>query len=300
MLGLAKFPFSFHASSWCQSICSLSAGSWLEAGGWCFVVRLFWSSFLLHFAGCAGGASKACVVSHFLPPWIRESVSSDLTSPLSAPASLALPQLSLACHHLSLALRKAVPQSCPSVNPHYSRSWTLTSTCPYLSGSLDALLLHTMMLFCGLPGHKTRKRQYRKCWRWQIQIIFLICSEKCLAQRTLTSINPATSCCCCSGRWQWVLCMYVCAYVCERTAQWCGRRRRFAAQCRAAAPAQSIGSLSPTPKLGHRQVHFRATGQIDSSAFNFFRLRSGSCSEARGRSYKTVRNRDSRDLAVKC
>lgn len=32
--------------------------------------------------------------------------------------------------------------------------------------------------------------------------------------------------------------------------------------------------------MGRRQVHFRATGQIDSSAFIFFRLRSGSCLEA--------------------
>lgn len=84
--------------------------------------------------------------------------------------------------------------------------------------------------------------------------------------------------------------MYACVYV--REAQWCRGWRHLGAQCRAPAPAQSIGSLSPPPWLGCRQVHFRATGQIDSSAFIFFRLRSGSCSEAGGRSYKKVRNRD--------
>ncbi len=87
--------------------------------------------------------------------------------------------------------------------------------------------------------------------------------------------------------------MYVCVYV--TGAQWWGRRRHLGAQCRAPAPAQSIGSLSPPPRLGRRQVHFRATGQIDSSAFIFFRLRSGSCSEAGGRSFKMVRDRRERD-----
>lgn len=69
-----------------------------------------------------------------------------------------------------------------------------------------------------------------------------------------------------------------------RAARRCGRQRHLDAQRWAPAPAQSIGSLSPPPRLGCRQVHFRATGQIDSSAFIFFRLRSGSCLETGGRS----------------
>lgn len=161
------------------------------------------------------------------------------------------------------------------------------------------------MLFCstlpcpnllpGLPIHRVGKRQGaiegKENWRGWIHILPLICSEKCPAQRTLTPINPATGCYRCSGRHQ--NCVYVCVYV--REALWCGGRRHFGAQCRVEAPAQSIGSLSPPPRLGCRQVHFRATGQIDSSAFIFFRLRSGSCSEAGGRSYKKVRNRDWRE-----
>lgn len=86
----------------------------------------------------------------------------------------------------------------------------------------------------------------------------------------------------------------MCVCACEG-ARWCSRQRHLGAQCRAPAPAQSIGSLSPPPRLGCRQVHFRATGQIDSSAFIFFRLRSGSCSEAGGRSSKMVRDRDGRE-----
>lgn len=69
-----------------------------------------------------------------------------------------------------------------------------------------------------------------------------------------------------------------------KAARRCGRQRHLDAQRWAPAPAQSIGSLSPPPRLGCRQVHFRATGQIDSSAFIFFRLRSGSCLETGGRS----------------
>lgn len=85
----------------------------------------------------------------------------------------------------------------------------------------------------------------------------------------------------------------MCVYV--RGPRWCGRRRHLGAQCRAPAPAQSIGSLSPPPRLGCRQVHFRATGQIDSSAFIFFRRRSGSCLEAGGRSSEMVRDRHRRE-----
>lgn len=112
----------------------------------------------------------------------------------------------------------------------------------------------------------------------RIQILPLICSEKCPAQRTLTPINPTRRSegerLCCwgtggrGGRGRW-----------RGPAQQCcasGRQQqREAPQCRR-APAQSICSLFPA-RLGHRQVHFRATGQIDSSAFIFFRLRSGSC-----------------------
>lgn len=65
-------------------------------------------------------------------------------------------------------------------------------------------------------------------------------------------------------------------------------------------PGSGTGSIyrliiPPPPRLGCRQVHFRATGQIDSSAFIFFRLRSGSCSEAGGRSFKMVRGRHGRE-----
>lgn len=87
----------------------------------------------------------------------------------------------------------------------------------------------------------------------------------------------------------------MCVCVCARRPRWCSRQRHLGAQCRAPAPAQSIGSLSPPPRLGCRQVHFRATGQIDSSAFIFFRLRSGSCLEAGGRSSAMVRDRHRRE-----
>lgn len=89
--------------------------------------------------------------------------------------------------------------------------------------------------------------------------------------------------------------MCLCVCVCARRPRWCSRQRHLGAQCRAPAPAQSIGSLSPPPRLGCRQVHFRATGQIDSSAFIFFRLRSGSCLEAGGRSSAMVRDRHRRE-----
>lgn len=89
------------------------------------------------------------------------------------------------------------------------------------------------------------------------------------------------------------MCLHVCVHA--RRPRWCGRQRHLGAQCRAPAPAQSIGSLSPPPRLVCRQVHFRATGQIDSSAFIFFRLRSGSCLEAGRRSSEMVRDRHGRE-----
>ena len=214
---------SFHSSSLslqCQSICIQSAGSWLEAGGRCFVILLLWS-YLPHLAGGFKGASDGCAVSHLFPPWIREAVSPDLPFPLLAPAPFSLPRLSLACRHLSTALREAVPQPCPSVNPHYPRILDLAPPPrrPPLSSCLDAAPHYNATnLLSGLPMHRAGKRwgtiQSGEGWRGRIQILPLICSEKCPAQRTLTPINPATGCYRCSGRHR--RCVYVSVCVCER------------------------------------------------------------------------------------
>lgn len=153
------------------------------------------------------------------------------------------------------------------------RSWTLPPThTPFF------LLFFSTGFPCTEWGGD--EGQYKKAWRWLIEILPLICSEKCPAQRTLTPINPTTGCYRCSGSTCVCACVYLGSCMCVRVAWWCGRQRHLRAQCRAPAPAQSIGSLSLPPKLGRRQVHFRATGQIDSSAFIFFRRRSGSCLEA--------------------
>lgn len=118
---------------------------------------------ILPLSPCRGfrGASDGCAVYHLFPPWIREAVSPDLAFPLPAPAPLSRPRLSLACRHLSTALREAVPQTCLSVNPHYPRILDLAPH-PLLSSCLDALLLRTTTLQSALRashaqgGEKTR------------------------------------------------------------------------------------------------------------------------------------------------
>lgn len=78
-----------------------------------------------------GGAWDGCAVSHLFPPRIREAVSLDLAFPLFAPAPLTLPRPSPAGRHLSTALREAVPQPCPSVNPHYPGPCPLRHPLPF-------------------------------------------------------------------------------------------------------------------------------------------------------------------------
>lgn len=198
MLGLVNFPFTFTSSlsMQCRSICSLSAGSWLQDGGWGFVVLLLWSS-SLYLAGGFRGASDGCTVSNLFPPWIKEASGPDLTFlPFALP-----PLLFVACRHLSTALREAVPQPCPSVNPYYP---TIVDLAPLpATFFLAALMLFgstlpSSNLLSRLPRLRARRKQGalqgREGWRGRIQILPLICSEKCPTQRTLTPINPATGC----------------------------------------------------------------------------------------------------------
>jgi len=101
-----------------------------------------------------------------------------------------------------------VPQPCPGVNPHYPR--ILPPALPFLPSCLDSLLLHTTELQYAQGEKKRGAILEREGRRGRIQILLLICSEKCPVERTLTPINPATGCYRCSGRHQQYVCVCVC------------------------------------------------------------------------------------------
>lgn len=152
-----------------------------------------------------------------------------------------------------------------------------------------------MMILFRPSRQMTRRNKEKEGWKWRIQIIPLICSEKCPAQRSLTLINPATTCYRCSGRSLRWLCVCVCACVRGKPsgvadggtlALSAGLRHQF----------NLSAHYPPRPGWGTDKCTLGPQAKLIHLPSFFFRRRSGSCWEAGGRSYKMARGWDSRAM----